>query len=155
MIHKCLHIQHSDHYLVLIWQICTGTSHGKRLKFHNPINRTVFEYLPNFSDLKQFKLNLKELTLMGWNYFEFHPSIHFLPRYLRPGCGGSCLSRDTQTYLSLDTSSSTSGRIPRRSRASVSWVFLWVSSWRDMQGTRPEGGVLGCSSHLSRLSIVE
>ena len=40
--------------------------------------------------------------------------------YPGPGCGGRCLSRDTQTSFSPDTSSSSSGRIPRRSQAS--WV---------------------------------
>ncbi|KAK3574039.1 hypothetical protein QTP86_001345 [Hemibagrus guttatus] len=34
------------------------------------------------------------------------------------GCGGSSLSRDAQTFLSLDTYSSSSGRIPRRSQVS-------------------------------------
>ncbi|MED6243100.1 Kinesin heavy chain isoform 5A, partial [Ataeniobius toweri] len=41
-----------------------------------------------------------------------------LPLYLGPGCGGSRLSRDTQTSLSPDTSSSSSGGSPRRSQAS-------------------------------------
>ena len=47
------------------------------------------------------------------------PSIQpFSSAYPGPGRGGSCLSRDTQTSLSPDTSSSSSGRIPRRSQAS-------------------------------------
>ncbi|MED6245990.1 hypothetical protein ATANTOWER_011385 [Ataeniobius toweri] len=41
-----------------------------------------------------------------------------LPLYPGPGCGGSRLSRDTQTSLSPDTSSSSSGGSPRRSQAS-------------------------------------
>ena len=45
-----------------------------------------------------------------------HPSIHpFSSAYPVPGRGGSCLSRDAQTSLTPDTSSSFSGRIPRRS----------------------------------------
>ena len=52
---------------------------------------------------------------------EHNPSIHrFSSAYLGPGRGGSCLSRDTQTSLSTDTSSSSSGRIPKCSQAS--WV---------------------------------
>ena len=48
-----------------------------------------------------------------------HPSIHpFSSAYPGPGRGGSCLSRDTQTSLSPDNSSSSSGRTPRRSQAS-------------------------------------
>ncbi|MED6262008.1 Protein polybromo-1 [Ataeniobius toweri] len=41
-----------------------------------------------------------------------------LPLYPQPGRGGSRLSRDTQTSLSPDTSSSSSGGSPRRSQAS-------------------------------------
>uniref|UniRef100_A0A672HMV5 NACHT domain-containing protein n=1 Tax=Salarias fasciatus TaxID=181472 RepID=A0A672HMV5_SALFA len=48
-----------------------------------------------------------------------HPSIHpSSAAYPGPGRGGSSLSRDAQTSLSPDTSSSSSGRIPRRSQAS-------------------------------------
>uniref|UniRef100_A0A8C4RIG9 G-protein coupled receptors family 1 profile domain-containing protein n=1 Tax=Erpetoichthys calabaricus TaxID=27687 RepID=A0A8C4RIG9_ERPCA len=47
-----------------------------------------------------------------------YPSIHpFSSAYPRSGCGGSSLSRDAQTSLSPATSSSSSGRIPRRSQA--------------------------------------
>ena len=48
-----------------------------------------------------------------------HPSIH-PSSSAYPGLGhrGSCLSRDAQTFLSLDTSSSSSRRIPRCSQAS-------------------------------------
>ncbi|MEQ2226763.1 hypothetical protein ILYODFUR_030668 [Ilyodon furcidens] len=42
---------------------------------------------------------------------------HRLLLYLGPGRGGSRLSRDTQTSLSPDTSSSTSRGSPRRSQA--------------------------------------
>ena len=73
------------------------------------------------------------------------PFVHLLPRYPGPGCGGSCLSRDTQPSLSLDISSSSSGRIQRcsqdslvKSHSSVSWVFLGVSSWQDIPGTPPK-----------------
>ncbi|MEQ2309538.1 hypothetical protein AMECASPLE_039846, partial [Ameca splendens] len=41
-----------------------------------------------------------------------------LPLYPGPGRGGSRLSRDAQTSLSPDTSSSSSGGSPRRSQAS-------------------------------------
>ena len=44
-----------------------------------------------------------------------HPSIFF--RLSGLGRGDSCLSRDTQTSLTLDTSPSSSRRIPRRSQA--------------------------------------
>ena len=58
----------------------------------------------------------KAFDCIEWE--SIHPSIFFT--YLGPGCGRSCLSRDTQTSLSPDTSFSSSGRIPRRSQAS--WV---------------------------------
>ena len=44
-----------------------------------------------------------------------HPSSSTYPG---PGRRGSCLSRDTQTSLTLNTSSSSSGRIPSHSQAS-------------------------------------
>ncbi|MED6234147.1 hypothetical protein ATANTOWER_023155 [Ataeniobius toweri] len=44
--------------------------------------------------------------------------IRRLPLYPGPGRGGSRLSRDAQTSLSPDTSSSSSGGSPRRSQAS-------------------------------------
>ncbi|MEQ2276430.1 hypothetical protein XENORESO_019751 [Xenotaenia resolanae] len=43
---------------------------------------------------------------------------HRFPLYPGPGRGGSRLSRDAQTSLSPDTSSSSSGWSPRRSQAS-------------------------------------
>ena len=47
------------------------------------------------------------------------PSIYPFPSASPgPGCGGSCLNRDTQTSLSPDTFSSSSWRIPRHSQAS-------------------------------------
>ncbi|MEQ2301581.1 hypothetical protein AMECASPLE_037556, partial [Ameca splendens] len=46
-----------------------------------------------------------------------------------PGHGGSRLSRDTQTSLSPDTSSS------------VFWAIPWASSQWDVPGSPPEGGV--------------
>ena len=62
-------------------------------------------------------------------------SIHPLSSaYPGPGCGGSCLSRDTQTSLSPDTSSSSSGRIPR--------------SWRELKRRKLQlmGELLLCLS---------
>ena len=47
------------------------------------------------------------------------PSIHpSSSAYPGLGCRGSCLSKDTQTSLSPDTSSSSPGRVPRHSQAS-------------------------------------
>ncbi|KAI3363953.1 hypothetical protein L3Q82_001562 [Scortum barcoo] len=74
-----------------------------------------------------------------------HPSIHFHPLGPGPGRGGSSLSRDAQTSLTPDTSSSSSGGIPkgvprpaeRHSLSSVSWVFPEASSRWDMPGTPP------------------
>ncbi len=49
----------------------------------------------------------------------FNPSIHpSSSAYTGPGRGGSSLSRDAQTSLSLVTFSSSSGGTPRRSQAS-------------------------------------
>ena len=47
-----------------------------------------------------------------------HPSIHHLQLFRGSGRGGSNLSRETQTFLSLATTSSSSGGTPRRSQAS-------------------------------------
>ncbi|MED6269453.1 hypothetical protein CHARACLAT_033286 [Characodon lateralis] len=74
--------------------------------------------------------------------------------YPGPGHGGSRLSRDTQTSLSPDTSSSSSTGSPRRSQASrerhspssVSWAVPWASSRWDVPGTPPEEGVQETSS---------
>ena len=75
-------------------------------------------------------LLFKEHLMTPWTVitvisFFIHPSIHpsihpFSSAYPGPSRGGSCLSRDTQTSLSPDTASSSSGRTPRRSQAS--WV---------------------------------
>ena len=55
------------------------------------------------------------------------PSIHpSSSAYPGLGCRGSCLSKDTQTSLSPDTSSSSPGRVPRHSQAS--WVTARHSS---------------------------
>ncbi|KAI3373242.1 hypothetical protein L3Q82_006551 [Scortum barcoo] len=74
-----------------------------------------------------------------------HPSIHLHPLGPGPGRGGSSLSRDAQTSLTPDTSSSSSGDGPRgvprpaerHSLSSVSWVFPWASSRWDTPGTPP------------------
>ena len=78
-----------------------------------------------------------------------HPSSSALSG---PGRGGSCLSRDTQTSLTPDTSLALPGGsqgVPRpaeqHGHSSVSWVFLGVSSRRVMPGTPPEEGVQGAS----------
>ncbi len=67
---------------------------------------------------------MKQVNLV-WVIESFHPSI--LPSssaYPGPGCEGSSLSRDAQTSLSLDTSSCSSGGIPRRSQASRETLSL-------------------------------
>ncbi|KAI3364219.1 hypothetical protein L3Q82_011018 [Scortum barcoo] len=78
-----------------------------------------------------------------------------------PGRGGSSLSRDAQTSLTPDTSSSSSGGprgVPRpaerHSLSSVSWVFpeglLPVGhAWNTSLGRRPGGIQNRCPSHLS------
>ncbi|KAI3370842.1 hypothetical protein L3Q82_007128 [Scortum barcoo] len=80
---------------------------------------------------------------------EIHPSIHPSSSIRlvrdRVGSGGSSLSRDAQTSLTPDTSSSSSGGIPRgvprpaerHSLSSVSWVFPEASSRWDTPGTPP------------------
>ncbi|MEQ2251299.1 hypothetical protein ILYODFUR_009532 [Ilyodon furcidens] len=74
-----------------------------------------------------------------------HTCTHRLPLYPGPGRRGSRfsrLSRDTQTSLSPDTSSSSSGGSPKRhSPSSVSWAVPWNSSRWDVPGTPPEEGV--------------
>ncbi len=55
------------------------------------------------------------MTKTGLKVPSIHPSSS---AYLGAGRGGSSLSRDAQTSLSLDTSSSSSGGIPRCSQAS-------------------------------------
>ena len=57
-----------------------------------------------------------------YQHVSIHPSIHpSSSAYLGPGRRGSCLSRDSQTSLSPDTSSSSSGRIPRR--VEEQWLY--------------------------------
>ncbi|KAI3354458.1 hypothetical protein L3Q82_018969, partial [Scortum barcoo] len=87
------------------------------------------------------------------NLYSIHSSIHFQPLDPGPGRGGSSLSRDAQTSLTPDTSSSSSGGTPRRSQASqperhslssVSWVFpeglLPVGhAWNTSLGRRDRG----------------
>ncbi|KAI3359654.1 hypothetical protein L3Q82_014038 [Scortum barcoo] len=58
------------------------------------------------------RLNLKAFKHFCHNVISIHPSIHFHPLGPGPGRGGSSLSRDAQTSLTPDTSSSSSGGIP-------------------------------------------
>ena len=96
-----------------------------------------------------------------------HPSIHpASSTYLGLGRGGSCLSRDTQTSLSLDTSSTSSERIPRRSQASqvtqslqrvlvLPQGLLSVGHARNTsRGRCPGVQVYRCPSHLSWLLLM-
>ncbi|KAI3351279.1 hypothetical protein L3Q82_005830 [Scortum barcoo] len=57
-------------------------------------------------------------VILGLYVASIHPSIHLHPLGPGPGRGGSSLSRDAQTSLTPDTSSSSSGGTPRRSQAS-------------------------------------
>ncbi|MEQ2281662.1 hypothetical protein AMECASPLE_032744 [Ameca splendens] len=61
--------------------------------------------------------------------------------YLGPGCGSS---RNIMTFLTADTSFSSSGESSRRSQAShssVSCAVPWASSQWDVTGTDPKGSV--------------
>ena len=92
-----------------------------------------------------------------------HPSIHLVSAHPGPGRRGSCLSRDTQTSLSPDASSSSSGRIPRHSQASQATQslqrvlglprgFLPAGHARNTsRGRRPGGIRYRCPSNLSWL----
>ncbi|KAK3506182.1 hypothetical protein QTP70_003066 [Hemibagrus guttatus] len=85
---------------------------------------------------------LRSLGICGTAWEWFASYLH--GRSYQPGHGGSSLSRDAQTSLSPDTSSSSSGEIPRRSQVSQetkSWVFPGVSSQWGMPGTPPQGDV--------------
>ncbi|KAK5601518.1 hypothetical protein CRENBAI_024908 [Crenichthys baileyi] len=82
------------------------------------------------------------------------------PVYPGPGRGGSRLSRDTQTSLSPDTSSSSSGGSPgvprpaeRHSPSSVSWAVSWASSRWDVPGTSTEEGVQEASGIDARATL--
>ncbi|KAK5598773.1 hypothetical protein CRENBAI_004531 [Crenichthys baileyi] len=82
--------------------------------------------------------------------------------YPEPGRGGSRLSRDTQTSLSPDTSSSSSGGaqgVPRpaqrHSPSSVSWAAPWASSRWDVPGTPPEEGVQEASGIDARATSTD
>ncbi|MED6247736.1 hypothetical protein ATANTOWER_015112 [Ataeniobius toweri] len=58
------------------------------------------------------------IYILPWqNRFKKFTRTRRLPLYPGPGRGGSRLSRDAQTSLSPDTSSSSSGWNPRRSHA--------------------------------------
>ena len=93
-------------------------------------------------------------------YPSIYPSIHpFSSTYPGPGHGGSCLSRNTKTSISLDTSSSSSGKIPRHSQANrVTYSLQCVLSlprglllvWHARNTS--QGGIrYRCLSHLSWL----
>ncbi|MEQ2217278.1 hypothetical protein XENOCAPTIV_002745 [Xenoophorus captivus] len=88
------------------------------------------------------------------------PHTCHLRLQLGPGRGGSRLSRDAQTSLSPDTSSSSSGGSPsvprpakRHSPSSISWAVPFTSSWWNVPGTPPEGDFQEASetdvSHLN------
>ena len=80
------------------------------------------------------------------------PSIHFCPLIRGRVVGAAAWAR-TLRLLSPRTLPPAlpggSQGVPRpagwHSHSSVSWVFLWVSSRRDMPGTPPKGGVPGAS----------
>ncbi len=85
--------------------------------------------------------------------------------YPRPGRGGSSLSRDAQTSLSLDTLSCSSGGIPRCSQANRETQSLQrvlglprglfpVGRARNTSPGRHPGGIR-CPSHLSWLLSME
>ncbi len=94
----------------------------------------------------------------SWGNPSIHPSSSAYPG---PGRGGSSLSRDAQTSLSLVTSSSSSGGTPRHSQASretsslqrvlgLPRGLLPVGRARNtFPGRRPGGIWNRCPSHLS------
>uniref|UniRef100_A0A8C4X4G2 Zinc finger protein 219 n=1 Tax=Erpetoichthys calabaricus TaxID=27687 RepID=A0A8C4X4G2_ERPCA len=68
-----------------------------------------------FHNIGNYAFNFLTNCIINNKKMSFFPSIHPLsPAYPRSGRGGSSLSRDAQTSLSPATSSSSSGRIPRR-----------------------------------------
>uniref|UniRef100_A0A3B3ZPB0 GABA(C) receptor n=1 Tax=Periophthalmus magnuspinnatus TaxID=409849 RepID=A0A3B3ZPB0_9GOBI len=90
--------------------------------------------------------------------FTIHP---FSSAYPGPGRGGSSLSRDSQTSLTPDTSSSSSGGTPRRSQPSrETWslqrvlglprgLLLVGHAQNTSLGRRPGGILSRCPSHLN------
>ncbi|MED6249546.1 hypothetical protein ATANTOWER_015868 [Ataeniobius toweri] len=76
------------------------------------------------------------------------PRTRCLPLHPGPGRRSSRLSRDTQTSLSPDTSSSSfegaqgvSRPAERNCPSSVYWAVPWATSRWDVPGTPPEEGI--------------
>ncbi|KAJ0069946.1 hypothetical protein NL108_017521 [Boleophthalmus pectinirostris] len=115
---------------------------------------TIFINLPHHQIFNQ------QGPQITYSVHEEFPSIQpFSYVYSGPGHGGSSLSRDSQTFLSTHTSSSSSGGTPRCSQASPETLSLQrvlglprgllVECTKNTSEHCPGGIRSRCPSHLS------
>ena len=92
--------------------------------------------------------SINRLLLKRWQRCPSHPSI-----FIRLSGAGSRGQLPEQGHPDLPLPGGSQGApwpAGRHSHSSVSWVFLGVSTWRNMPGTPPEAGIPGASETDAR-----